>query len=69
MSTYPGEDLFGRNRRSMLCTGYRRYRFFGVSSLDLFADFGLDFCLGLYVLFFGLLVGFGHRKRQKTVEG
>lgn len=70
MSTYPGDDLFGRNRRSMLCTGYRRYRFFGVSSLDLFDDFGLDLCLGLRInLFFSLFVGFGHRKTKDDVGG
>lgn len=64
-STYPGEDLFGRNRCSVLCTGYRSYRFFGISNLDLFADFGLDFCPGLCILLFSLLVGFGHRKRHR----
>lgn len=70
MSTYPCEDLFGRNRRSMLCTGYRRYRFFGVNSLDLFDDFGLDLCLGLRIsLFFSLLVGLGHRKTKDGVGG
>ena len=51
----------------MLSTGYRCCRFFGVNNLDLFADFGLGFRLGLYIgLFFNLLVGFGHRRGQKT---
>lgn len=65
MSTYPGKDLFGRNWCSMLCTGYCRSSFFGVNNL--FANFSLGSCFGLCIsLFFNLLVGFGHRRRQKT---